>query len=107
MNKINILGTTYEVSWESENENHKLKTANGLCEIYSKRIVINDDIQNDEDAFERFDLFENRVLRHEIVHAFLAESGLNDYARDEELVDWIAMQYPKICKVFKQLGIEE
>lgn len=50
-----------------------------------------------------------QVLRHEIVHAFLYESGLDGstwkthgWAVNEEMVDWIAIQFPKILKAFQE-----
>ena len=54
-----------------------------------------------------------KKLRHEIVHAFLFESGLSSnthgiygaWAENEEMVDWIAIQSPKIFKVFQELEI--
>ena len=50
------------------------------------------------------------TLRHEITHAFLNESGLqNDtsvpgsgWATNEEMVDWIAIQFPKMKKAFEE-----
>ena len=45
-----------------------------------------------------------------MVTTAFAESGLRnntDYAENEELVDWIAIQFPKIAKVFEKLGIME
>jgi len=95
---IDILGTDYEIIRQYENENSKLKEANGLCETWSKKIVI--EIPEDDPMnVENIDAFERKVLRHEIVHAFLFESGLSsnsDWARNEEVVDWIALQFPKI-----------
>lgn len=49
---------------------------------------------------------------HEITHAFLDESGLQHcssvpmgaWARHEEMVDWIAIQFPKIMKAFQEVG---
>ena len=53
-----------------------------------------------------------KQLRHEIIHAFLAESGLQtnfehcrQFGHDETMVDWIAIQFPKIYKVYKDVGI--
>ena len=53
-----------------------------------------------------------QTLRHEIVHAFLCESGLADsamqsqrgWAKNEEMVDWIAFQGPKIYKAWEEAG---
>ncbi|MFD1464645.1 hypothetical protein ACFQ4L_00875 [Lapidilactobacillus mulanensis] len=42
--------------------------------------------------------------RHELIHAFLCESGLaenSDWAQNEEVVDWIARQFPKLFETFK------
>ena len=52
-------------------------------------------------------------IRHEVVHAFLEESGLSDcslrpemaWARNEEMVDWIAIQFPKMLEAFKWLEV--
>ena len=106
---VNILGTNYTIIKQKESENAKLLDANGLCEIYAKKIILRE-LEEDSNNFENLDAFKRRVLRHEIIHAFFAESGLrasSDYAQNEELVDWIAIQYPKIQKVFEKLGIEE
>ena len=59
--------------------------------------------------------YRKRVLRHEIIHAFLNESGLSDssnqyagaWAKNEEMVDWFAIQSPKIFKVYLELGLLE
>lgn len=61
----------------------------------------------------------NKFLRHRIIHAFLYESGLCDakfkdsifniksWTENEKMVDWLAWQFPKIAKVFDELGIME
>lgn len=104
--KVSILGTEYEIIEQTEEQNPKLRNNNGLCEIYSHRIILNADIQEDELSYENLQEFKKRVLRHEIIHAFFAESGLrgnSEYAENEELVDWIAIQFPKINKVLQQI----
>ena len=35
------------------------------------------------------------------------DHGLSDYSNNEELVDWLAMQFPKMFKVFQELGCTE
>ena len=113
MNKtVNILGTEYQIIVQSEEENPKLKDCNGLCEQYSKKIILSDfkGVENDPMTVENFQAFKDKVLRHEIIHAFFGESGLRSqsaYAENEELVDWLAIQTPKIFKVFKELNILE
>lgn len=52
---------------------------------------------------------EKETLRHELIHAFLNESGLqynslgveNAWAKNEEMVDWFAIQMPKLIKAFR------
>ena len=42
-----------------------------------------------------------------MIHAFLHESGLavnSDWAQNEEMVDWFALQAPKLFKAFKEAG---
>ena len=104
---VNILGTDYEVIRQKKEETPKLEDKWAYTEPYSKKIIIDADIamQSNDDA-ERKDLFTKKVLRHEIIHAFFTESGLIDnceYAINEELVDWIAIQFPKILKAIEQV----
>ena len=108
--KVNILGTEYQILTQSEKDNPKLETCDGLCEQYSKKIILNDfsEQKNDVMCVENVEDFEKKVLRHEIYHAFFGESGLrssSEYAEIEELVDWLAIQSPKIFKVFQELDI--
>lgn len=109
LGKATILGTEYTLVEQSEEENPKLREANGLCEWYSKRIILNK-IEETDETFENLDGLRRKIARHELIHAFFAESGLRThctYAESEELVDWIAIQFPKIAKVFKELGVDE
>lgn len=64
-----------------------------------------------EDEAEKENYFKSCV-RHEIIHAFLNESGLKDnfehahrMGHEETMVDWIALQFPKILKAYQQLGV--
>lgn len=106
--KIDILGTEYEILFQDEYENPKLKNANGICEPWTKKIVI---CNEEEDVMnvDNIEAFKRKVMRHEIVHAFLNESGLmsnSEWAMNEEVVDWIAIQFPKMLQVFEKLKIE-
>lgn len=102
--KINILGTNYEIVKQTVAENTKLEDANGLCEFFAKKIVV-DEAKPDRTTFENLEEFNKKVLRHEIIHAYFGESGLKDYMNDEVLVDWIASQFHKIEDTFKSLNI--
>ena len=55
---------------------------------------------------ENVEELEKKVLRHEIIHAYLGESGLrgsSGWAENEEMVDWFAIQSSKIYKTYKEL----
>lgn len=105
--KINILGTEYEIIRDSTGNNPKLDNANGYCETYSKKLVVDEKLEG-ENILENIDDFKDKVLRHEIVHAFLHESGLSqssEWAKEEEIVDWIALQIPKLVKAMKDARV--
>ena len=97
---VNVLGTDYEILIQSDNP--KMKDSDGFCEWISKKIVITDSYRNDDDALENIDEYIHKVIRHEAFHAFFAEMGMRKWLQDEELVDMLAMQYPKIRKIMDE-----
>lgn len=106
MKKVNILGTEYIVKRMTVEEYPKLTLleANAVVELYSKEIIMDKNMnQHTGKEYNNFEEFENRSLRHEVVHAFFHESGLKDYCYDEKLVEWIAVQAPKMFKAFEEL----
>jgi hypothetical protein len=117
---VNILGTKYairEVSHEQDEYMTKMKFG-GYCDGTMKEIVILDLKTTPDWANEPYEVIGKMMketIRHEIIHAFLNESGLQwntfapekAWAKNEEMVDWIAIQFPKILKIFKELGCEE
>lgn len=112
MDKLNILGTDYTLQYLSNKEDSKLENLDGYTDFYLKRIVVEKDFENrlfDETKIKKY---QNKILRHEIIHAFLSESGLDcnslktyNWAENEEMVDWFAIQSPKIFDVFNDLDI--
>lgn len=105
--KINILGQEYTVIYANKEEKPKLKTmeANGLAELYSKELVINSSMDDGTGrSYNSLNLFAEKVVKHEIIHAFFHEAGLTDYCSDELLIEWLALQINKIHKVFKDVG---
>lgn len=103
--KINILGTEYTIHNQNRDENRIFRNNDGYCDTSSKEIFICI-FEKEEDSLKDYKSYMNKVLRHEIIHAFLFESGLSvnsDWAYNEEIVDWIAIQFPKLEKVFKEI----
>jgi hypothetical protein len=116
--KINVLGTEYRIEERRISDDKVLKDNKygGYCCDDEPLIVIAD--TDDKEYFGDYTEKEKRLwisktLRHEIIHAFLNESGLQcsanpcdgSWARNEEMVDWFAIQSPKIYKVFAELDI--
>ena len=94
-----MLGQEYEILVMSEDEYPKLRSANasGLAELYSKQLVLNkDSMKEDAETYNNLAEYTDKVLRHEIVHAYFHESGLSNYCQDEVLVEWVAQQLPKM-----------
>lgn len=103
MDKINILGTEYSIQ-------HDLQSviSDGDCGLYDKKIrirITNDMLDGEESTIEERELREKEVIRHEVAHAFLFESGRSEWARDEDLVDFLAIQSPKLFKLFQDLNV--
>lgn len=110
--QVTILGTPYKIVVLSEEDYQYNRDVDGWCDAFAKEILI---FNYKQDAESVKDLvgYQKKVLRHEIVHAFLYESGLwqNAYgskcwARNEEMVDWLAIQIPKIYEAYKEAGCE-
>lgn len=101
--KVKILGTEYEIIMNAEEKDYpKLKGLSGYTDFSIKKIVIRK-IEKDDASLEDLEHYRREVIRHEIIHAFFYESGLDgnsDYARNEELIDWIALQFEKMLNVF-------
>ena len=107
--KVSILGTEWKIIYRDEDP--AFDGAKGYANGVAKELVIaNPKVENDSLDFSLSEQYidQRRVVRHEIVHAFLIESGLDEssntaesWATNEEMVDWIARQGPKIYKAWK------
>ena len=111
--KVNVLGTEYTVEYVEKYPEYLSEfdeTADALCNSHNRAIYVK--LNNDKTEQGKKRLY-NKNLRHEIIHAFLYESGLSAttyghmgaWAENEEIVDWFAIQSPKIIKLFQQLDI--
>ena len=106
MKKVNILGTEYTVVVASREEDKFLQKCDGYCDKTSKKIVVT--TKSDDCEIDIFEEYQKKVTRHEIIHAFLIESGLQEnfkheeWGHDETMVDWIAIQFPKMLQAFKE-----
>ena len=103
--KIDVLGTEYTILKKSKAEDAYLNNCDGYCDKSSHTIVVT--VREDDCELTNFDVYQKKILRHEIIHAFLFESGLHENwkhdqcGHDETYVDWIAVQFPKLLNAFK------
>lgn len=102
--KVNVLGTDYAVKVDSDYL--KENNLDGICKPYDKEIVIREDADFlcSDDKAETKELRKKEVIRHELIHAFFDESGLDDYSNNEQLVSWLASQFPKLLQAFKDVN---
>ena len=107
MNKVSILGTEYEIIIDAPEEMLP-PDSDGAMDHSTKKIAVAK-FEPDEYSIKDFDAYRKKVLRHEITHAFLYESGLwsnsgnvTAWAQCEEITDWIAIQFPKLLQAFKE-----
>lgn len=100
---VDVLGTKYAVRIRNEKEDPELKGLNGYCMTLEK-VIVADDKQS---HIKGQDDITKRTLRHELMHAFFYESGLDNEApwasSEEQLVDWFALQLPKIIKACQEI----
>lgn len=119
---INVLGSNWKIRFGDEDKYKALEGNDGCAIPSSRTILINlkscgEEIKKGTNEC----VIAERALRHEIIHAFLMESGLDNsslnaysWAVNEEMVDWFALQWDKIndqivhavnqYKYFKGLG---
>lgn len=98
--KINVLDTEYDVNvLEEPDEYMKDNMLQGYCDNTSKIIVVCP-YDNDSDDKEKL---KDNILRHELIHAFLFESGIDagTLFHNEECVDFFAIQFEKLAKIFE------
>lgn len=112
--KVNVLGSEWSVMFGTEKEYPNLSEMDGYADFSTHQIVIGAMKKADGQIGSKGDMtaYKKQVIRHEIIHAFLCESGLeacsttsDNWAVNEEMVDWFAIQSPKIFKVFNELKL--
>ena len=108
---VDILGSPWTIKYVDDDP--AFEQANGFATDAAREIVIeNVKMKNDPLSYDMQSQYNNqkRVLRHELIHAYLFESGLGDssnscdaWAVNEEMVDWFARNIPKMLVTFKEL----
>ena len=112
--KFNILGSEWTVKFGTVEEYPNLEDMDGYTDSSTREIIV-DDMKSQQDmpgSKKNMEEYKKQVVRHEIIHAFLCESGLDtnsgacdNWAINEEMVDWFAIQSPKIFNAFNELEL--
>lgn len=108
---IEVLGTTIRVQFREGKQDKALEECDGYFDA-SERLIVVKIPKEDGMSLGNLENYQKKVLRHEITHAFLYESGMahcsgtaDSWAVNEEMVDWFAIQSPKIFHVFQEQGL--
>lgn len=108
---VNVLGTEYGIWLDvPDGTDEKLKNYSGWCDKTAHVIAIAEKAA-DADLLD-WPAYQKQVMRHEIIHAFMFESGLGGDSvwyvegqeHPEQTIDWIARQFPKMLKAFQSVG---
>lgn len=102
---VSVLGVPYTIYTGTTIDFPDLCDCDGYCDTTIKRIVVFDPSENADKPGAKGDMinYQRKVIRHELIHAALYESGLSNnssWAGDEEMVDWIAIQFGKLQALF-------
>ena len=104
--RINVLGTEYTV--RRDTEECRKYGGDGLQDRFKKEIILmrNADLMDGCDDEEVRATYERQVIRHELIHAFMFESGMDKYGQDEDLVQMLAVLWPRINEAMEKMGAE-
>lgn len=103
------MGTDYTIVLVTDAVDKRLAYIDGFCDDTTKEIYVDNYEAHQDEPHKKsnLDVQIKKNIRHELVHAFLFESGLAEnspWAQNEELVDWIAIQGPKLWKAWQEAG---
>ena len=105
--RINVLGTLYRVDMVPESEDPKLEDMDGYMDPSIKRIVVADVKQRpaDKESVQNMEWFQKNIVRRELIHAFITESGIEDaFLHTEDMVRWLAYMFPRLLAAFNEAG---
>lgn len=99
---VRILGAVWTVRSATETEEPRLEGVNGFTDWTTRTICLEKNTQGNLGCIKTY---MNQVIKHEVIHAFMFESGLGDsfehkdYGQEETIVDWFAFQMGNIMNV--------
>lgn len=108
---VMVLGEVWYIKYKTPKEDSFLEECAGYTDTSTRVIIIRECNQDDPSTLCDLNKYYREVIRHELIHAFLYECGLradtnNDWAQNEEMVDFFAIQFPKFNKIFTDIGVD-
>ncbi|VDG32868.1 hypothetical protein [Lactobacillus plantarum subsp. plantarum] [Lactiplantibacillus mudanjiangensis] len=101
---INVMGVPYKIFFDSTDSRLEYANADAITDSTTKEIHVAK-FEDSPNSVANLQTYSQKVLYHEVLHAFLYESGLDsnsDWARNEEIIDWFALQHEKIDSALSQ-----
>ena len=104
---LDILGEKWTLVICPASEDKYLYDMDGYSDKTIRKMVVVGEPRGIGNEISDFEVHMKATIRHEIIHAFLYESGLHEcwdhkIGHDETYVDWVAVQFPKLLKVFQE-----
>ena len=81
--KIDVLGAEYTLTVCQGSKEPRLKDCDGFCDETTKEMLVEnyEDSKGEPNCKQNLPVQTNKVKRHEIIHAFLFESGLAENSK--------------------------
>ena len=112
--RVSVLGVSYTLEYRTKARDPELDACDGYCDTSVKLCVARKYTRaerREPGSKKDLDAYMRKCMRHELTHAFLYESGLDinslsesGWAKNEEMVDWMAIQGPKLYAAWQEAG---
>lgn len=96
--KVDVLGAEYVVQVGARKELNIQPEHSGECQYFRKKILVCNEF-SEEVKKEDIPLVLKSIIKHEVAHAFLYESGREENANDEDLVTWLEIMSNKLVEL--------
>ena len=106
---LNILGSKWKLKVIPRAYDPMFATVDGYTDRSIRTMFVAEDSANAMDDLNDWAEYQKVVKRHEIIHAFMFESGLAQdmyhpaYGHCEQDIDFFAIQIPKMLEAFKKV----
>lgn len=112
--RVSVLGVLYALEYRTRAKDPELDACDGYCDTSVKLCVARKYTaaeRREPGTKKDLDAYMRKCMRHELIHAFLYESGLSingmspeSWPDCEEIIDWMAIQGPKLYAAWQRAG---